>query len=227
MAGDGGGGGGEGGDTGEGGGEGGGGLGVGEGEGGGGEGGGIGGGEGGGGGGVWALCAEDRRTGEYFPRSRALSSRICDGTVLRTMSSMLSTPTASSMAAWSLSRGPRWRAANLSLAARVAAADDICRGAPILPISARIAGWAKPRPSCELRILSATRCAGACAETYAREGGGALVTPPTTTARRARPGTSRAVISTVGSMSNRAASLGAVILPTGAARLRQKLRRQV
>ena len=129
---------------------------VGEGEGGGGEGGGIGGGEGGGGGGVWALCAEDRRTGEYFPRSRALSSRICDGTVLRTMSSMLSTPTASSMAAWSLSRGPRWRAANLSLAARVAAADDICRGAPILPISARIAGWAKPRPSCELRILSAT-----------------------------------------------------------------------
>ena len=157
MAGDGGGGGGEGGDTGEGGGEGGGGLGVGEGEGGGGEGGGIGGGEGGGGGGVWALCAEDRRTGEYFPRSRALSSRICDGTVLRTMSSMLSTPTASSMAAWSLSRGPRWRTANLSLAARVAAADDICRGAPILPISARIAGWAKPRPSWELRILRSFR----------------------------------------------------------------------
>ena len=127
------------------------GWGVGEGEGGGSEGGGS---AGGGGGGRWALCAEDRRTGEYFPRSRALSSRICDGTVLRTMSSMLSTPTASSMDAWSLSRGPRWRAANLSLAASVAAADDMCRGAPILPISARIAGWAKPLPSCKLRILS-------------------------------------------------------------------------
>ena len=102
---------------------------------------------------AWALCAEDRRTGVYFPRSRALSSRICDGTVLRTMSSMLSTPTVSSMAAWSLSRGPRWRAANLSLAARAAAADDMCRGAPVLPMSARTAGWAKPRPSCEPRIM--------------------------------------------------------------------------
>ena len=89
----------------------------------------------------------------YFPRSRALSSRICDGTVLRTMSSMLSTLTVSSMAAWSLSRGPRWRAANLSLAARAAAADDMCRGAPVLPMSARTAGWARtPRPSCEPRI---------------------------------------------------------------------------